>query len=71
MLAGRDQHRVLTVSRVQHGACGVEGVALSLPTLVGRAGASRVLEPAMTDAEAAALAHSASVLRAAQDSLAT
>lgn len=66
-----DQHRVLTVARVQHGACGVEGVALSLPALVGRAGASRVLEPAMTEPEAAGLAHSARVLKAAQDSLAT
>lgn len=66
-----DQHRVLTVSRVQHGACGVEGVALSLPALVGRAGAIRVLEPAMTELEAASLAHSARVLKAAQQSVAT
>lgn len=66
-----DQHRVLTVSRVQHGACGLHGVALSLPTLVGRAGATRVLEPALDDAERAALAHSAEVLLAAQASIDT
>ncbi|OYU46711.1 MAG: L-lactate dehydrogenase [Burkholderiales bacterium PBB4] len=64
-----DQQRVLTVSRVQQGACGVSGVALSLPALVGRDGASRVLEPAMTPAERAELAHSAEVLKAAQGSL--
>lgn len=66
-----DQQRVLTVSRVQEGACGVHGVALSLPALVGRAGATRVLEPALDDAERTALAHSAEVLRAAQASVNT
>ena len=66
-----DQHRVLTVSRVQTGACGLHGVALSLPALVGRAGATRVLEPALDDAERAGLAHSADVLRAAHASLAS
>ena len=64
-----DQQRVLTVSRVQKGACGVHGVALSLPALVGRAGATRVLEPALDDAERTALAHSAEVLRVAQASV--
>ncbi len=66
-----DQHRVLTVSRVQQGACGLHGVALSLPALVGRAGATRVLEPALDDAERAGLAHSADVLRAAKASVVT
>ena len=66
-----DQHRVLTVSRVQTGACGLHGVALSLPALVGRMGATRVLEPALDDAERAGLAHSADVLRAAQASVDT
>jgi len=60
-----DKRRVLTVSRVQSGACGLERVALSLPALVGSAGATLVLEPAMDDAERAGLAHSAEVLRAA------
>ena len=65
-----DQHRVLTVSRVQEGACGLHGVALSLPALVGSAGATRVLEPALDDAERMGLAHSAEVLRAAHASVA-
>ena len=64
-----DQQRVLTVSRVQEGAFGLHGVALSLPALVGRGGATCVLEPALDDAERAGLAHSAEVLRAAQASV--
>jgi len=64
-----DQRRVLTVSRVQEGACGQHGVALSLPALVGRLGASLVLEPAMDDNERQALERSAAVLRAARATL--
>jgi L-lactate dehydrogenase len=61
----RDERRALTVSRVQEGACGLEGVALSLPAIVGAAGAAEVLEPEMTAGERAALGRSADVLRAA------
>ncbi len=61
----RDERRALTVSRVQEGACGLEGVALSLPAIVGAAGAAEVLEPEMTAGERAALERSADVLRAA------
>ena len=61
----RGERRVLTVARVQRGALGYDGVALSLPTVVGLDGAAQVLEPAMTDAERAALDRSAAVLREA------
>jgi L-lactate dehydrogenase len=61
----RDERRVLTVSRVQTGACGLDDVALSLPAIVGSAGASVVLEPDMSHEEQTALQHSAAVLRAA------
>jgi L-lactate dehydrogenase len=61
----RDERRALTVSRVQEGACGLHGVALSLPAIVGAGGAPEVLEPEMTDAEQAALGRSADVLREA------
>lgn len=64
-----DQHCILTVSRVQQGRCGVQGVALSLPALVGQHGATQVLEPAMDAVEQAALQASAQVLRVALDSL--
>jgi L-lactate dehydrogenase len=39
------------------------GVALSLPSVVGRAGVSEVLQPEMSDDETHALEHSAEVLR--------
>lgn len=59
----RAERRVLTVSRVQTGACGVHDLALSLPAVVGGAGAQTVLEPEMNDDERRALDRSASVLR--------
>ena len=68
--AMRGERRVLTVSRVQTGALGLSGVALSLPTMVDGDGATRVLEPEMDDTERAALMHSAEVLRKAISSIA-
>jgi L-lactate dehydrogenase len=65
----RGERRVLTVSRVQTGALGLHDVALSLPTVVGRDGGLQVVEPTMNDAERAALAASALVLRQARASL--
>jgi L-lactate dehydrogenase len=41
------------------------GVTLSLPSVVGREGVSRILEPAMSDEERRALTQSAEVLRQA------
>lgn len=58
----RGERRVLTVSRVQEGACGLRGVALSLPTIVGREGAVEVLEPTMDAGERSALEASGEVL---------
>ncbi|MBC7682231.1 MAG: L-lactate dehydrogenase, partial [Ferruginibacter sp.] len=66
----RDERRVLTVTRVQTGALGLYGVALSLPTVVSAAGAVQVLEPAMDAQERVALEKSAEVLRAAIASVA-
>ncbi len=64
----RGERRVLTVSRVQD-ILGLEGVALSLPAVVGAGGAETVLEPEMTVGERQALEHSADVLRRAADDL--
>jgi L-lactate dehydrogenase len=61
----RGERRVLTVSRVQEGACGVRGVALSLPAVVGTEGAVTVLQPEMSAEEERALERSAEILRAA------
>lgn len=65
----RGERRVLTVSRVQEGAAGLRGVALSLPAIVGREGATDIVVPDMEDCERDALLHSAEVLRAACASL--
>lgn len=66
-----DERRLLPVSRMQTGACGVTGVALSLPALVGAGGALDVVEPAMDTAERQALAASAAVLAKAYTSIGT
>lgn len=65
----RGERRVLTVSRVQTGTLGLEGVALSLPTVVDVGGAVDVVPPTMDDGERAALERSAEVLRKAIASL--
>jgi L-lactate dehydrogenase len=67
----RGERRVLTVSRVQEGACGIRGVALSLPAVVGPEGAVQVLEPEMDSGERAGLERSADVLRRAAEPLVT
>jgi L-lactate dehydrogenase len=61
----RGERRVLTVSRVQDGALGLRGVALSMPTIVGAAGAIAVLEPEMCPNEREQLDRSAQMLRKA------
>lgn len=61
----RGERRVLTVSRVQHGALGIHDVALSLPAVVGCQGAVEVIEPEMNADERAKLTYSAEVLRRA------
>lgn len=64
-----DARRVLTVSRVQQGALGVDDVSLSLPAVVGRDGAADVLEPTLDEAEHEGLARSAEILREATESV--
>ena len=61
----RDERRVLTVSRVHDGVAGLNGVALSLPAVVGSGGAQTVIAPALDDEERAGLERSAGVLGAA------
>jgi L-lactate dehydrogenase len=67
----RGERRVLTISRLQNGAMGLENVALSLPTIVSMDGATQVLEPELDAAERNQLEHSAAVLRSAAESLST
>jgi L-lactate dehydrogenase len=57
----RDERAVLPVGAYNAGY----GVTLSLPSVVGREGVSRILQPAMSDEERRFLAQSAEVLRQA------
>ena len=61
MLGG--DRRIVTVSRVQEGALGFSGVALSLPAVAGAQGVTEIVEPEMDAAERAALERSAQVIR--------
>ena len=73
----RDELRVLTVSRVHAGTLTsvggaplpLDGVALSLPAVVGAGGAVQVLVPTLADDEQTALQQSADVLRDAAATL--
>lgn len=60
----RDEHSVLTVSTRLNGECGIDGVALSLPCVVGSVGVERVLPLALDPGERAALMRSADAIRA-------
>ncbi len=65
----RDQHSVLSISSLVSGAYGIEDVYLSLPAVLGREGVERVLKLNLDDQEAAALLHSAEVMREVIDQL--
>jgi len=58
-----DAKRVLPVSTVQTGCYGIRDVALSVPTVVGRAGAEKTLELDLWPKEVQALKASAAVLQ--------
>ncbi|MFM9057517.1 MAG: lactate/malate dehydrogenase family protein [Planctomycetaceae bacterium] len=62
-----DAKRVLPVSTVQTGCYGIRDVALSVPTVVGRAGAEKSLEIELWPKELQALKRSAGVLRETLD----
>lgn len=66
-LGGGD--RVLTVTRVQSGAMGFSDLALSLPAVVRRQGATEVLEPELDPSEMEAMQRSARVLQQARREL--
>lgn len=64
----RDEHSVLPVSTRLAGQYDVEGVYLSLPCVVGRAGVERVIEIPLDEEERAGLRASAELLRRAVES---
>jgi L-lactate dehydrogenase len=59
-----DRDSVLPVSTLQTGVLGISDISLSLPTVVGRIGAKKVLTPAVSDSEKEGLAKSAESLKA-------
>ena len=65
----RDEHRVLTVSKVQDNIKELGGAALSLPTIIGAKGAIEVLVPNMSQIEKEQLINSAAILNKAAKEL--
>ncbi|MCI9351789.1 MAG: L-lactate dehydrogenase [Lawsonibacter sp.] len=65
----KDEHAVLPISVVLEGEYGMEGVALSVPSIVGRNGLEKVLEIPLGPAEHQALGSSARQLREVVNSL--
>ncbi|MGO4494272.1 L-lactate dehydrogenase, partial [Arthrobacter sp. 2YAF22_2] len=65
----RSENAVLPVSTVMSGQYGIDGIALSLPSIVGRGGVHAVLETPMDEGERASLHHSAETLRQSLASL--
>ena len=61
----RDEHAVLPISAVLEGQYGQEGLALSLPSIVGRNGLEEVLEVPMSQGERLALDASARQMKEA------
>ncbi|WP_353826785.1 L-lactate dehydrogenase [Agromyces sp. SYSU T0242] len=59
-----DEHAVLPVSTVHSGAFGLDGVALSMPSVVGGDGAFPIAETPMSEHEAGLLAASGDAIRA-------
>ncbi len=65
----RDEHTVLPVSTLMRGQYGIEGVYLSTPCIIGRAGVERVIELPLDARERAGLQASADILRRTLDRL--
>jgi malate dehydrogenase len=62
----RGTHRILPVSLVLSGQCGISDVAMSLPAVIGRGGIERVLEPTLSEGELSQLKASADTLAAVE-----
>ena len=64
-----DERAVLPVATVLDGEYGIHGVALSVPSVVGAAGAVPLAETPMSDHEEALLQASADAIRVAVEEL--
>ena len=58
----RDEKSILPISSMMHGTCGIEGVALSMPAIVGSSGSEGLVPIQLNTEEQAALKHSAEIL---------
>lgn len=65
----RDEHAIMPVSTVLHDFHGVDGVALSVPSIVSASGAVPIRETAFSPSELGLLRRSADALRSVVDSL--
>ena len=63
----RDEKSILPVSRMLHGEYGLDGMALSLPAIVGRGGVEAPVPAKLSDEELAALRKSGETLKAILD----
>ena len=59
----RDEKSILPISSIQHGDFGIDGVALSMPAIVGRDGVLGSVPIKLNDEEIAALQESANTLK--------
>jgi L-lactate dehydrogenase len=59
----RDQHTVMTVSSPLTGQYGVSGIAISMPTIIGRQGVEKVLNLPLSKSELVAFQSSAQTLK--------
>ena len=65
----RDEKSILPVSHMMHGAYGIEGVALSMPAIVGAGGLEADIPIELSGEEALKLKESADALKEIVDSL--
>lgn len=65
----RDEKSVLPVSSIQHGAFGIEGVALSMPSIVGKYGVEKNIPLSLSEKEQEELKKSALALQDVLSSL--
>ena len=63
----RDEKSILPVSSIQHGNFGIDGVALSMPAIVGRNGVEGTVPIRLSDDEVSALKASADTLKKVLD----
>lgn len=66
----RNERAVLPVSSILHGQYGIEGVALSLPSILGTNGVEQVLDTPLSDEEQEKLRKSAETIKASYDQIA-